>query len=73
MLASIDCDKTPAVEMNSRNAACVTIPASPMVNGRGQSKNLCLIMTITVTKEVFHAPDGDSAIFDVYKNMFLNL
>ena len=70
MLACVDCDKTPAVKVNGRHAARMTVPASPMVDGRRQSQYLGLVMTFAVVKEVFHAPNGDSAIFNIYKNKF---
>ncbi len=69
MFASVDCDKTPAVKVNGRYAARVTVPASPVVDRRWQSKHLGLFMALNVVQEVFHAPHSNSTIFDIYKKV----
>ena len=69
MLASVDGDEGPAVDVHVRDAAGVAVPACPVVDRRGQAEHPGLL--IALVQEVVHAPDSDSAVFDICRKVTL--
>ena len=63
MFASVDCNESPAVEVNGVDSAGVAVPACPVVDRRWEGEDLQV--KLVLFQQLAHAPHGDAAVFDI--------